>query len=57
VSDSKKRDVSLKKTDTASKNGPMTELGDVTKMKKMSKSSMTSKNLTIAETGKSGTSG
>ena len=56
VSDSKKRELPLQHSATASKKGPMSqEKEDVTKMSKISKSSMTYKNLNMAEKSESGT--
>ena len=57
VSDSKKRDGSPNKTDTASKKGPMSEKIDEAKMSKTSKISDVSKKVPMAEQSDSGTNG
>ena len=55
VSDSKKRDVSLQQSGTASKKGPILQKSEDAKMSKMSKIPDASENLTMAKASDSGT--
>jgi len=57
VSDSKKRDVSLLKTGTAKKEGPMSRKSEDGKMSKMTKDVDSSKNVSMAESSQNGTIG
>ena len=57
VSDSKKRDMSLIKTDVDKKEGPMFKKSDVPNMPKTLKMSDTSKKVNVAKSFESGTVG